>query len=547
MVVRFLCGLLLLAISHNALAIDKLTASVDKNPVLVGEYFTLTIEADGKVSGESPDTRALAKRFSVGPIGTSSRTSIVNGSVSSSTTWQMQVMARRAGKIEIPSFTVAGATSDPITLNVVEREQDGNLQNDVFIKVELQQDPLYVQQAALYTVKLYVGKELLDGQLSAPELTDAQFTLIGKQKEEYEIVDGRRYYVVTREYLMQPNKSGLFTIDGPVFNGQVREGYRRMALSAVGENIDIDVKPIAENFPGSWLPSELVHLGEEWQPSETQVTVGTPITRTLTLTASGVTQEQLPEINLPQVNGIRAYPDDSERKQISRDGRIVSQLITSIALLPQQPGTYTLPEVKVPWFNTKMGRIEFAVLPAKTLTVVADPNAPIVPTVATPALDEQIDSAQSSQNISAANQNLESHYSWLDLGMMSFGYVLWLITLGWVWLTRNTKKTQAAASPSAPRMNDISALNHAVKAQDGSAYFRALNDYLQSYDLTLALWLERDTNDALKHAIGTLEASLYSDKATNADLPVLHALVVKALENTTYQKKKDKKRLSSLY
>jgi hypothetical protein len=193
MVMRFLCGLLLLVISQVSLAVDGVTASVDKNPVLVGEYFTLTIEATGKVSGETPDTSELARLFSIGPMSTSSRTSIINGSISSSTSWQMQVLARRAGEFTIPAFTVAGATSDPITLKVIERDNNATEQNDVFVKMTLQDGPLYVQQAALVSVKLYVGKELLDGQLTAPEMPDTQFTLLGKQKEEYEIVDGRRY------------------------------------------------------------------------------------------------------------------------------------------------------------------------------------------------------------------------------------------------------------------------------------------------------------------------------------------------------------------
>lgn len=231
MVTRLLGSVILLITMMPAWAVDQLSASVDKNPVLVGEYFTLTIEANGKVSGQMPDTSALSAQFVTSPVSTSSRTSIINGSMSSTTSWQMQLLSRKAGEFTIPSFEVAGHQSRPIKLKVLAREQDGETQQNIFIKTELKPDTLHVQQAALFTVKLYLGQDLLDGQLSAPQMQDAQIAQLGKQSEDYEIVNGRRYMVVTREYLVQPQKSGTFTLEPPIFNGQIREGYRRCSLS----------------------------------------------------------------------------------------------------------------------------------------------------------------------------------------------------------------------------------------------------------------------------------------------------------------------------
>ena len=58
---------------------------------------------------------------------------------------------------------------------------------------------------------------------------------------------------------------------------------------------------------------------------------------------------------------------------------VISQQTASYALLPQTPGTYTLPEIKLPWFNTKINRISYATIPARTLTVVPSTN-PLTPT-----------------------------------------------------------------------------------------------------------------------------------------------------------------------
>ncbi|MBD1584817.1 BatD family protein [Pseudoalteromonas sp. S16_S37] len=547
MVIRLFVSVFLLLLVNPIMAFDKLTASVDKNPVLVGEYFTLTIAADGKVSGEQPDTSALTQQFVTGPVSVSSRTSIINGSMSSQTTWQMQVLARQAGTYTIPAFEVAGKRSEPIELKVVPRSDDAQDQKDIFVKAQLAPSTLYVQQAGLYTVKLYLGKDLLDGQLSAPQIDDAQITQMGKQKEDYEVVDGRRYMVITREYLVQPQKSGSFTIAPPVFNGQVRENYRRMAVSAIAEEINIDVKPIPSDYQGTWLPSELVNLSEEWQPADEQVTVGTPITRTITLTALGVTQEQLPDIKLDKITGIRSYPDESDRNQLTRDGRVISQLVSSYALVPQSPGIYTLPEVKIPWFNTVINKVNYAMLPARTITVVADPNQSMAGTPSQPQITQPLNAEQPQATVQQPMQSAPQSKDWVDWLILISGYVLWLLTLA-VWIIRKPKKPSENVSAKAHKcvINPNADLKNALKQNDANAFYQALRELAQSQNNGLGLdaWLKQLNLPELSDEIAKLQASLYSDSNQSADLSKIYKLVVAANKS---QSTGDNAHLAQLY
>lgn len=542
MVIRLLIPVFLLIISFHSRAFDELTASVDKNPVLVGEYFTLTIEANGKVSGSQPDTSALAQQFVVSPMSVSSRTNIINGNMSSQTTWQMQLLARKAGTFTIPSFDVNGKRSVPITLNVVARNQDDTQQQDIFIETKLTPESLYVQQAGLYTVKLFVGKDLLDGQLTSPSMIDAQITLLGKQKEDYEVVDGRRYMVITREYLVQPQKSGQYTIEAPIFNGQVRENYRRMAVSALAEAVPVTIKPVPSTYQGPWLPSELVNLGEEWQPNDDEIVVGTPITRTLTLTAVGVTKEQLPDITMPQITGIRSYPDESERNQLARDGRVISQLVTSFALVPQIPGTYTLPEITVPWFNTVIQRVEYATLPERTITVIADKNQ-----IATPTVPAQPSSVEE-PNVSATQPSAISHSTekhWTDWLILLSGYILWLSTL-LIWVIRKPKKTIKVTEHVKPLTNTLDILHKSAKKGDNHAFYSALRQYVQTQTNanTIDIWLAQWNMPKLSTEIAKLQASLYSAKEAEVDLITLYQLINHTTKKKTAKEDND---LAQLY
>ncbi|ASM53361.1 hypothetical protein PNIG_a1160 [Pseudoalteromonas nigrifaciens] len=530
MVMRLFCCLLLLS-AMPLMAATKLEASVNKNPVLAGEFFILNITVDDTIKDEQPDTSMLLKNFVVGPTSLSTRTNIINGSMNKQTTWSVKLMTRREGEYTIPSFTVAGLSSQPITLKVAKRAADADKNNDIFLKTSLSSKSLFVQEAGVYTLKLYLAKELLDGSLGTPSMENAQLSQLGKQTEDYELVDGKRYLVITREYLIQPQKSGDYTIAGPAFQGRVQQNYRQLEVSALGNDQQIEIKPIPSNYNGAWLPSELVSLDEQWQPEDNTVEVGTPITRTITLTALGVTKEQLPEISMPDITGIRSYPDQKENNNAVRNGRVVSQQIASYALLPQTPGTYTLPEIKLPWYNTKINRISFATLPERTITVLPSSNA------ANPVI---INDSQNTNNQAAGQNSVDatnpqqiqsSTPLWLIV-VAVLGYLLWVVTAIFYWLSRSTHNAHVATiTDEAPALPSLKNLLHAANKNDAKMFYSALNIYAKTVtkqNMGAIDTLCRAINDAeLTNNVMQLQTQLYSNKKTTSDLTAIVKLLKK--------------------
>lgn len=537
MVMRLFCCLLLLC-AIPSFAATKLQASVDKNPVLAGEFFMLNISVDDNVKGEQPDTSVLLKDFVVGPTSLSTRTNIINGSINKQTTWSVKLMTRTEGQYTIPSFTVSGLSSQPIDLTVTKRAANADNNNDIFVKTSLSSNSLYVQEAGVYTLKLYLAKELLDGSLSTPSMEDAQLTQLGKQTESYELVDGKRYLVITREYLIQPQKSGPYTIAAPVFQGRVQQNYRQLEVSAIGEDQQIEIKPIPSDYKGAWLPSELVNLGEEWQPSDDTIEVGTPITRTITLTALGVTKEQLPDIEMPTINGIRSYPDQKDNNNAVRNGRVVSQQTASYALLPQTPGTFTLPEIKLPWFNTKINRISFATLPTRKITVT--PSSTVVNT---PVNTEQsientpVDETKVDANTSAQMQTARSYTPLWLIAVALLGYILWIGTAIYYWFTRSNINTIEKVKPLPTPLSQpsLKKLLNIQKAGDVKAFYNELNNYavqITKQDTgAIDELCRRINNSQLSTEVIQLQAQLYGNKAKNSDL----GAIIKILESEQAQ------------
>ena len=533
MVMRLFCCLLLLC-AIPSFAATKLQASVDKNPVLAGEFFMLNISVDDNVKGEQPDTSVLLKDFVVGPTSLSTRTNIINGSINKQTTWSVKLMTRTEGQYTIPSFTVSGLSSQPIDLTVTKRAANADNNNDIFVKTSLSSNSLYVQEAGVYTLKLYLAKELLDGSLSTPSMEDAQLTQLGKQTESYELVDGKRYLVITREYLIQPQKSGPYTIAAPVFQGRVQQNYRQLEVSAIGEDQQIEIKPIPSDYNGAWLPSELVNLGEEWQPSDDTIEVGTPITRTITLTALGVTKEQLPDIEMPTINGIRTYPDQKENNNAVRNGRVVSQQTASYALLPQTPGTYTLPEIKLPWFNTKINRISFATLPARKITVTPSSTVVNTPVNTEQSIDNTpVDETKADANTSAQMQTARSYTPLWLIAVAVLGYILWIGTAIYYWVTRSNINTIEKVKPLPTPLSkpSLKKLLNIQKAGDVKAFYNELNNYavqITKQDTgAIDELCRRINNSQLSTEVIKLQAQLYGNKATNSDL----GAIIKILES----------------
>lgn len=537
MVMRLFCCLLLLC-AIPSFAATKLQASVDKNPVLAGEFFMLNISVDDNVKGEQPDTSVLLKDFVVGPTSLSTRTNIINGSINKQTTWSVKLMTRTEGQYTIPSFTVSGLSSQPIDLTVTKRAANADNNNDIFVKTSLSSNSLYVQEAGVYTLKLYLAKELLDGSLSTPSMEDAQLTQLGKQTESYELVDGKRYLVITREYLIQPQKSGPYTIAAPVFQGRVQQNYRQLEVSAIGEDQQIEIKPIPSDYKGAWLPSELVNLGEEWQPSDDTIEVGTPITRTITLTALGVTKEQLPDIEMPTINGIRSYPDQKENNNAVRNGRVVSQQTASYALLPQTPGTYTLPEIKLPWFNTKINRISFATLPARKITVTPSSTVVNTPVNTEQSIDNTpVDETKADANTSAQMQTAHSYTPLWLIAVAVLGYILWIGTAIYYWFTRSNINTIEKVKPLPTPLSQpsLKKLLNIQKAGDVKAFYNELNNYavqITKQDTgAIDELCRRINNSQLSTEVIQLQAQLYGNKATNSDL----GAIIKILESEQAQ------------
>jgi len=406
--------LLFISLYISTQVFANVTATIDKNPVIAGESIVLDVVADESLDNNAFDSSALLKDFIVGRTSVSSQTSMINFKTSYTTRWQTVLIARNAGNYTIPAFEINGQKTTEISLKVLPPNTNNkNQQQDLFIEAKVSNNDVYVQQQFTLQVKLYFASELKRGSLTEPNLSGATITQVGKDKEKVEILNGRRFRVIERNYAINPQQSGEFILSSPMFSGEVvKTSTRRSSflsfgestpVSVLGKEISIKVKPIPTSFQGQWLPSELLSIDEEWQPKDKQFKVGEPITRTVTLTAAGLSEEQLPKLTIPIPKGLKIYPDQAKLHTSVNNTKLISQKVQNFAIVASNAGTYTLPKIVIPWWNTVTNRYQEAILPEKTITVAINDDF----NTATSSTNK-IGTTTSSTNIPQNNSNSDT-------------------------------------------------------------------------------------------------------------------------------------------
>ena len=488
-------------LSNNAHALSKVTASVDKNPAMINESILLTITADDDVNRNALDTRPLFNDFIVGQTSVSSQTSMVNFKTSRMTKWQIVLIARKAGKFIIPALSIADKKSEPVELTVVAvNDTSSNKQTDIFITSKLSKDQVYVQQLLTLSIKLHFAVELKSGNLTEPSLTGANIEKIGQDKQSDSIINGKRYRVIEQTYAITPEESGKFTLKAPLFSGEILQASKRRSsflsfaqtkpVSILGDELNLNVLPIPANYPSNaqWLPTEILTLHQEWQGENDQFIVGEPITRTITLTAAGLSKAQLPKLAMKSNRGLKIYPDQAELHANLSNNRLVSQKVQNFALVPSTPGDFVLQAMSITWFNTITNKIEQATLPEQTISVQAaeggftanqsnDPsetsraaNKPVSNTINT----FENNSGQTPMQASVQDKDLQ----WLFLSLWLLTSLTWLIHILYL-RKKNQPSTKFQSDHSTNTGNHYLALLAACKKNNAEQTLNLILPWLR--------------------------------------------------------------------
>ena len=454
-------SLWLAGFSTNVFASD-ITVSLDRSPVSVDESFQILFTANESPDSD-PDFSPLEQDFTIQSQSQNSRFEFVNGKSNRIVQWIVTVMANDSGNLIIPVIKFGSDSSSALKINVTPSSTTNKTprDDDLFLEVSTNTEKPFIQSQVLYTVKLYRRVDLAKANLSDPELNDAVIEKLADDANYSTQVSGVTYVVIERKYAIFPQKSGesiikplVLTADtvmrgrqnNSFFNSQMTQ--RRIVKS---NSITLNVQPMPATFTDShWLTAENVELTQTWSGDFSKMKVGEPLTRTIKLVAQGSTVGQLPELSNAKIDAqLKTYNDQPVLHEDKMPTGIIATREEKIALIPAKSGNYTLPEIKILWFNTQTQKVETATLPEMNLTALEADNTQKIDTQKSEILEQkQFQTTPDFESNSLISDIKKDDFIWQTLAI--FSTIGWLLTVGFLFFKHKTTSKNMPETQESP-------------------------------------------------------------------------------------------------
>jgi len=499
----------------------ELSATADRRTIAMGETLRLTLLGD---AGEQPaeiDLTPLNRDWEILSRSSATNARFINGQNQVTRTLEMELAPLREGTLTIPSLTAGGRSTTPLAIRVNPEPVVAPGDELVLFDASVDASSVYVQSEVILTVTLQQAINLDGGEISNFDIPDAVVENLERRSFQRRV--GNRTWLVTElRYAVYPQKSGALRIPAIGFTAREVQPGRSLLGARLGrrlrmasEPLEIDVKSVPASFPGEvWLPARALTLEENWSIDPASLNVGDSTTRTLTLTARGLQGSQLPPlssvqgaVNIPE---LRFYPDQESIDQSELAEGLQGRRVQSEALVARSGGTWTLPEIRVPWWNIETDRLEFATLPARTVVVTAIQSA------------DQTDDPTIAPSASPAGTHLPlwlwvvSAAGWLV--SLALGMLLWLSRRQ---TTGHSPTSSGAAAKSGSVRQALVEIRKAAAQEDAALLRKAILQWADLHHGQRFSSLEalaRVSTKSLATRLRAVDRSLYGDGELTAAL-----------------------------
>jgi len=433
--------------------------------------------------------------------------------------------------------------------------------NNVFLQTSVNKTQVFVQEALIYSIKLYYTLAFERGaSFSTLEMSDAAYNKLGEDLNYTETVNDVLYTVNESRFVIFPQQSGEFTIAPIRFraftqtrptrnNPNLQTTAQRQRIELFSQEHRISVLPVPSAFPSpTWLPSSKVTISETWSRSLDDMRIGDSIVRTIQFDVDDLYASMLVNLDFTADFELRFYPAEAQQIDITEESGVRSGHTQNITLVATEAGSFTLPAIEIPWWNTATNNLEYARLPSQDLDILT--------------LDGERLTLETDTISSASNQSIFPFS--LNLNLLLFVGVILLISalffapatyLLWqkcqmlflkIILKKESKPKQTARN--IPNINSCyKQLKHACELEDvkaaahyfllwGQAYFE--DSSLYNFDKIINKFDTEHTQTSLAPLIKNLQSCLYAEnQAESFDLSAFLEAVAKLHNNRKSTKK----------
>jgi hypothetical protein len=397
-------------------------AQVSKNKVAVGEVFQVAFTLNG--SGSNLVYPAFNDFDIYSGPNQSQSMSMVNGTISQSTTLSLFIAAKKEGRFTIGAASVMSGNqkleTKPIVIEVTkgapQQQQQGNQNaqaqqpqgkeknqyaseisnDDLFVRTFLSKTKCYLGEQLTLTQKVYSRVDLrgfqnvkfppYNGFWSQQEVNTQQINL------KQENVNGVMYYVAeySKVYLF-PQRAGTISIEAIELDCIVRRqtkrqprnifeqffgagGYEDVAVKVKSKPVKVDVEDLpTENKPQNFSGA-VGDFGYKAEIDKNKVKANEAINLKITISGKGNIKLIEPlKLNLPE--SFEVY-DPKESENIKTNGGVSGNISYSYLIIPREKGEFTLNDLGFNYFDADKKQYVSIPSPDIHLTVLeGDPGS----------------------------------------------------------------------------------------------------------------------------------------------------------------------------
>ena len=390
--------------------------------VAEGDKFRVSFILRNADGSDFTQPEVTGAKLLYGPsVSTSQSTSIVNGKRSDSRTQEftMTYRADKAGKIHVgaASIMVGGkrVTSSPVTIEVLpagskphqQQQQQSSVPSysdpmtqsagkavtasDLFVRIELNKQHVYEQQAVECNIKLYTKYQISEFvPLIQPSFDGFLIEDIPIQAalNRIETLNGQQYYVATlKRCILYPQQSGKLKITSGTYDVGV---WQYDTYSSIWGNISkpvekklkldnhsepVTILPLPEPKPASFTGAVgRFNVTADLQPSTGFKTYSAANYRYIISGTGNIKYIKAPEVKFPDQFDV--YDPKTDAQVNDAAGNMSGKVIVNYSFIPQYAGEFEIPAGEFTYFDPDAGTYETLTVPACHLSVAKGEGQP---------------------------------------------------------------------------------------------------------------------------------------------------------------------------
>ncbi len=232
--------------------------------------------------------------------------------------------------------------------------QENSVPENPTLTVRITPPKPYLQEEIVQVIRVIARHPFEELVLDLPTVEGAEIITLQQPKNRKFSTYGGEGYIFETSRAIFPKQSGELEIPTVRVSGSVgvsRNEKEPFALRS--EATILDVRPPPTAFSEDWwLIARDIKIDQAWSEPLDDIRVGDRVTRSITVTAAGVTGAHLPELEQGRSQGLTVLPGQTERRTEITPAGVIGTIRRSFEIRVDVDQPINISPVRVVWWNT---------------------------------------------------------------------------------------------------------------------------------------------------------------------------------------------------